>query len=78
MDSSLPTPHDYSLTGPSSRYALDHGLANAEWYRAPMIKALGAESLTQEWYYTTSTRMDDLRVSMGGTPVCLNASSSQW
>ncbi|MBS0293512.1 MAG: M14 family metallocarboxypeptidase [Proteobacteria bacterium] len=41
--------------------------AALEWYRAPMIKALGAESLTQEWYYTTSTRMDDLRVSMGGT-----------
>ena len=29
-------PHDYSLTGPSSRYALEHGLANAEWYRAPI------------------------------------------
>ncbi|MDE2414258.1 MAG: succinylglutamate desuccinylase/aspartoacylase family protein [Comamonadaceae bacterium] len=41
--------------------------AALEWYRTPMIKALGAESLTQEWYYTTSTRMDDLRVSMGGT-----------
>lgn len=41
--------------------------AALEWYRAPMIKALGAENLSQEWYYTTSTRMDDLRVSMGGT-----------
>ena len=39
MDSSLPTPHDYSLTGPSSRYALEHGLANAEWYRAPIPRA---------------------------------------
>ena len=41
--------------------------AALEWYRTPMIKALGAENLTQEWYYTTSTRMDDLRLSMGGT-----------
>jgi hypothetical protein len=41
--------------------------AALEWYRAPMVKALGAESLTQEWYYTTSTRPDDLRISMGGT-----------
>ena len=32
-------PHDYSLTGPSSRYALEHGLANAEWYRAPIPRA---------------------------------------
>jgi hypothetical protein len=41
--------------------------AALEWYRAPMVKALGAENLTQEWYYTTSTRPDDLRISMGGT-----------
>ena len=41
--------------------------AALEWYRTPMVKALGAENLTQEWYYTTSTRPDDLRVSMGGT-----------
>ena len=32
-------PHDYSLVGPSSKYALDHGLANAEWYRAPIPRA---------------------------------------
>ncbi|RKJ94594.1 M14 family metallopeptidase [Alicycliphilus denitrificans] len=41
--------------------------AALEWYRTPMVKALGAESLTQEWYYTISTRPDDLRISMGGT-----------
>lgn len=41
--------------------------AALEWYRTPMVKALGAENLTQEWYYTTSTRPDDLRISMGGT-----------
>jgi hypothetical protein len=35
----VPAPHDYSLTGPSSRYALEHGLANAEWYRAPIPRA---------------------------------------
>jgi fatty acid desaturase len=29
-------PHDYSLVGPSTRYALDHGLANGDWYRAPI------------------------------------------
>ncbi|WP_404302805.1 M14 family zinc carboxypeptidase [Alicycliphilus denitrificans] len=41
--------------------------AALEWYRAPMLKALDAQNLSQEWYYTTSTRMDDLRLSMGGT-----------
>lgn len=41
--------------------------AALEWYRAPMLKALDAQNLSQEWYYTTSTRVDDLRLSMGGT-----------
>ena len=41
--------------------------ASLEWYHQPMVKALQAEGLSQEWYYTTSTRPDDLRVSMGGT-----------
>lgn len=27
-------PHDYSLTGPSSRYAIETGLAAAEWYHS--------------------------------------------
>ena len=29
-------PHDYSLVGPSAHYALKHGLANGDWYRAPI------------------------------------------
>lgn len=41
--------------------------AALEWYHQPMVKALGDAGLSQEWYYTTSTRSDDLRVSMGGT-----------
>ncbi|MBS0506684.1 MAG: succinylglutamate desuccinylase/aspartoacylase family protein [Proteobacteria bacterium] len=41
--------------------------AALEWYRQPMLKALDAQGLTQEWYYTTSKRPDDLRMSMGGT-----------
>ena len=41
--------------------------AALEWYQQPLVKALGDAGLSQEWYYTTSTRPDDLRVSMGGT-----------
>ena len=41
--------------------------AALEWYRQPMLKALDAQGLTQEWYYTTSTQPGDLRLSMGGT-----------
>lgn len=32
-------PHDYSLTGASAKYAVAHGLAGAEWYRAPIPRA---------------------------------------
>jgi len=38
MNKPLPTPHDYSLVGPSSQFAIEHGLANAEWYRAPISR----------------------------------------
>lgn len=38
-----------------------------EWYHQPMVSALQAQGLTQEWYYTTSTDPADRRVSMGGT-----------
>ncbi|MBS0467671.1 MAG: succinylglutamate desuccinylase/aspartoacylase family protein [Proteobacteria bacterium] len=41
--------------------------AALEWYRQPMLKALETQGLTHEWYYTTSTKPDDLRLSMGGT-----------
>ena len=41
--------------------------AALEWYRQPMLKALDTQGLTQEWYYTTSTQPEDLRLSMGGT-----------
>ncbi len=36
MNAPLQTPHDYSLVGPSNQFALEHGLANGEWYRAPI------------------------------------------
>jgi fatty acid desaturase len=39
MNQPLATPHDYSLVGPSTNYALEHGLANGEWYRAPIARA---------------------------------------
>ncbi len=32
-------PHDYSLTGASAKYAVEHGLAGADWYRAPIPRA---------------------------------------
>ncbi len=41
--------------------------ASKEWYHAPMVNALKAQNLSTEWYYTTSTRPDDLTLSMGGT-----------
>ncbi len=40
--------------------------AALEWFRQPMVSALTAQGLTNEWYYTTSTNPDDLRISMGG------------
>ena len=30
------TPRDYSLVGPDSKHAIEMGLADAEWYRAPI------------------------------------------
>ncbi|MDA8520240.1 M14 family metallopeptidase [Acidovorax sp. NCPPB 4044] len=41
--------------------------ASREWYHQPMVAALQGQSLTSEWYYTTSTDPADRRVSMGGT-----------
>lgn len=41
--------------------------ASEEWYRRPAIAALKSQGLTSEWYYTTSTDIDDHVVSMGGT-----------
>lgn len=41
--------------------------AAREWYRDPMAEALRVQNLSSEWYYTTSTDPQDLRVSMGGT-----------
>ena len=37
-----------------------------EWYRRPIRAALKSQQLTDEWYYTTSTDMDDKSISMGG------------
>ncbi|WP_326533962.1 M14 family metallopeptidase [Pseudorhodoferax sp.] len=41
--------------------------ASEEWFRRPLVAALNREGLTSEWYYTTSTDPNDLRISMGGT-----------
>jgi hypothetical protein len=41
--------------------------ASQEWYHQPMVAALKAQGLTNDWYYTTSTNLDDRRISMGGT-----------
>lgn len=41
--------------------------AALEWFHRPMTKALEAEGMSHEWYYTTSTQASDLRLSMGGT-----------
>lgn len=41
--------------------------ASKEWYHAPIASALNGQSLSHEWYYTTSQNMQDLSVSMGST-----------
>ncbi|WP_367846778.1 M14 family metallopeptidase [Rhodoferax sp. WC2427] len=41
--------------------------ASEEWYRRPAVAALKVQNLSSEWYYTTSTDIDDHVVSMGGT-----------
>ncbi len=41
--------------------------ASEEWFRQPIVAALKAQSLTSEWYYTTSQDPADKRISMGGT-----------
>ena len=41
--------------------------ASEEWFRRPLLAALTGQQLSSEWYYTTSTDPQDLRVSMGGT-----------
>jgi hypothetical protein len=41
--------------------------ASEEWYRRPVVAALKSQDLSSEWYYTTSTDIDDHVVSMGGT-----------
>ena len=40
--------------------------ASEEWFRLPMLQALGAQGLSHEWYYTTSADIADKKVSMGG------------
>jgi len=39
--------------------------ASEEWFRQPLLTSLKAEGLTSEWYYTTSTDLNDKKVSMG-------------
>ncbi len=40
--------------------------AAREWYYPPMVDALGSQGLSSDWYYTTSTDLQDMRLSMGG------------
>lgn len=40
--------------------------AAREWYYQPMVDALQGQGLTSDWYYTTTTDLQDLRLSMGG------------
>ncbi len=40
--------------------------ASEEWYRRPLLAALKSQNLSTEWYYTTSTDIEDKKVSMGG------------
>ena len=41
--------------------------ASQEWFHQPMVATLKAQGLTSDWYYTTSTNLQDKRISMGGT-----------
>jgi hypothetical protein len=41
--------------------------ASEEWYRRPLVAALKAQGLSNEWYYTTSADLADKKISMGGT-----------
>ena len=41
--------------------------AAEEWYRRPLLSALKAQGLGSEWYYTTSSDLQDKKISMGGT-----------
>jgi hypothetical protein len=40
--------------------------ASEEWFRRPLLQALKDQSLSAEWYYTTSPDVADKKVSMGG------------
>ena len=40
--------------------------ASETWFRQPIIKALAAQGMSTEWYYTNPTAPDDLRLAMGG------------
>lgn len=40
--------------------------AAEEWYRRPLLAALKGQGLSTEWYYTTSTDLQDKKISMGG------------
>jgi len=42
------------------------GRASEDWFRQPILAALGAEGLRTEWYYTNSLAPGDLRLAMGG------------
>ena len=53
----------YAMTGNVPEFVTR---AAEEWFREPLVAALGRENLTSEWYYTTSTDPADKKISMGG------------
>lgn len=55
---------DYATTADVPEFVTK---AAEEWFRQPIVAALKVQSLTSDWYYTTSKDPADKRVSMGGT-----------
>ncbi len=41
--------------------------ASEEWFRQPLLASLKRQGLSSEWYYTTSSDLNDKKLSMGGT-----------
>ena len=54
---------DYATTANMPEFVTK---AAEEWFRQPIVAALKAQSLSSEWYYTTSADPADKSVSMGG------------
>lgn len=40
--------------------------ASEEWFRKPMLARFKTEGIASQWYYTTSSDVEDKKISMGG------------